>query len=288
MFFRILFFSIFLSSFLFAKASNDEILINVPKEIKSGDDFIVVVFIPDNLMKGIAKLELELPNGFEAEARKTENGNFSFESQKASYNWLNYPSQHAIEVSINVSSPKNTDGYFVIKANAFYLSQNEPVKINIEPKIFTLVNASASDEDMVIINQKTTITFENFKSEGIACIRQVPYLENGEVYVNILVSKGDLNKYGKVQEKIPVGYKVTNLKSQNAIFVYNQKQRLIKYMWMNLPDKDKFIVSYKLIPEYEIDEDQPFLIFGSFFYAENNITQSVEIKERGIDLEGLK
>lgn len=283
MIFRIILFAILMSGSVFAN-NNQDILISTPKEVQSGEEFLLVINIPANLMEGIAKLEIEIPNGFEASVRKTANAEFTEEPNNASFRWLKFPKNQEVEVSLTVKSPQNTDGYFVIKANAYFLAQNEPVRINIEPKIFTLVNANSIDDDMLVINEKTTVTFENFKSEGIACIRQVPYLKEGEVYVNILVSKGDFNKYGKIQEKIPTGYKVVNLKSQNAIFVYNENQSQIKYMWMNLPDKEKFVVSYKLIPVQDIDESVPFLIFGKFFYADSKTTKKVEIKERGIEL----
>lgn len=288
MIFRVILFTLLWAITFSSYASSQDILISSPKEVNAGDDFLVIVSIPSNLMSGIAKLELELPNGFDANVRKAANSEFKYESSIASFRWLNFPGTEEVKISINITTPSNTDGYFILKANAYYLSQNEPVKINIEPQIFTLINLVESNDEMLVINDKTKITFDNFKSEGVACIRQVPYLKNGEVFVNLLVSKGNYNKYGKIQEKIPSGYKVINTNSQNAIFVFNEKQRSIKYMWMNMPDKEKFVVSYKLIPTKDIDESNPFLIFGTFFYADNKITKTVEIKERGIELDEVE
>jgi len=90
--------------------------------------------------------------------------------------------------------------------------------------------------------------------------------------------------YGKIQENIPPGYEAVNVKSQNAIFVYNKRQNIVKYLWMNMPEKPQYIVSYKLIRTAKVDESNPFLIFGTFSYAINNQTLTIDIQERGIDL----
>ena len=288
MFLRILLLSIILINSCFAFNNEQDILISSPKEVDAGDNFLLIVSIPANLLSGVTKIQLDLPNGFEAKVRKTGNAEFKFIDQKASFQWLKFPESEIVEVSIDITTPTSYEGYYVIKAKALYFKNSEPVKISIQPQILTLVKNSTQGNDMLLINDKTTVTFESFKSEGVACIRQVPYLKDGEIFVNLLISKGNFNKYGKIQEKIPTGYRVVNIKSHNAIFVFNDKQRTLKYMWMNMPDKDKFIVTYKLIPTKDIDDSNPFLIFGNFFYADKNSTKSVEIAERGIDLEQTK
>ncbi|MBI9068800.1 MAG: hypothetical protein JEZ09_16005 [Salinivirgaceae bacterium] len=272
---------IFLGSILFAQ---EDILINIPEKIKAGNEFLLVVNIPANHMKGISRLQLVLPNGFNATAKETMNSDFKFEDQKAQFLWLNYPVDEELEVTLGVTVAPTIEGYFVIKGMANWLQNNEPLRSNIYPQVITVLAGDKSEDELLSNVEKTKFSYEQFSSEGVACIRQVPYEENGEIIVNILISKGDFNKYGKLQEKIPVGYEVENVKSHNAIFVYNSKQKLVKYMWMNMPQKPKFIVTYKLKPTAEIDESNPFLIYGTFYYADNNKTIPVDIQERGIEL----
>lgn len=266
-----------------------KIELNSINKIEAGKEFLLTIDIPSNLMHGVSKIEIELPNGFKTESREKANSNFRFENQTAIFQWLKFPENTQIEISLNVIIPLDIDGYYMIKAKAYHFRNNEPVKINIEPKVIMVVkNINVTKEDLIEQNKKTLISYKEFKSEGVACIRQVPYVKNNEVFVNLLVSKGNFNKYGKIQEQIPIGYKVVNIKSYNAMFVYNEKQRIIKYLWMNMPAKEKFIVSYKLIPTQKIDESNPFLIFGNFYYSDNNKTEMVEIKERGIELSGVE
>lgn len=56
---------------------------------------------------------------------------------------------------------------------------------------------------------------------------------------------------------------------------------------MNMPSNagdDNFVVSYKLIPEGEIP-DEEFQIVGTFSYAESDRTKTINIAERNVDLE---
>ena len=55
---------------------------------------------------------------------------------------------------------------------------------------------------------------------------------------------------------------------------------------MNMPPESQFVVSYKLIPEGEIP-DQAFIITGTFSYAENERTKTINIAERAVDLKSF-
>ena len=98
--------------------------------------------------------------------------------------------------------------------------------------------------------------------------------------VNLLINKGNLSDFGKIQEQIPRGYIAKSIKSKNSIFTF--KNSIIKFLWMNMPPEEQFVVSYKLVPEDEIP-DQAFIISGTFSYAENERTKVINIAERNID-----
>ncbi|MDA3890702.1 MAG: hypothetical protein PF517_03455 [Salinivirgaceae bacterium] len=261
------------------------ILISVPKEVKAGNEFLMIISLPENHMQGVARMQIELPNGFTPEVKEKMNADFRFKNQKATFQWLSYPENQPVEVKLTITVAPQLEGYFVLKGVANWINSTEPLRSNIYPQVITVIPGETTEDMLIARQEKTKITYDDFTSEGVACIRQVPFEENGEVIVNVMVSKGDLNKYGKIQEKIPVGYRVENVKSHNAIFIFNERQQLVKYMWMNMPSTPKFIVTYKLIPEVKIDESNPFIIYGTFYYAENNMTQTVDVQERGIELD---
>lgn len=267
-------------------AQEDGILIIAPTEVRAGNEFLLIISLPENHMQGVARLQIELPNGFTAVAKKTMNADFKFQNQKATFQWLSYPKNQVVEVKMSVTVATQLEGYFVLKGVANWINSTEPLRSNIYPQVITVLTSETTEEDLLNRQENTKITYDEFTSEGVACIRQVPYEKDGEVFVNVMVSKGDLSKYGKIQEKIPPGFRVENVKSHNAIFVFSERQNLVKYMWMNMPSTPKFIVSYKLIPLEGRDDSIPFLIYGTFYYAESNMTQTIDIQERGIELEG--
>jgi hypothetical protein len=269
----------------FCFAQDEDIIINSPKEVKAGNEFFITISIPKNYFDGVARIQFEMPNGMQARAKKTENADFKFENQKAVFQWLLFPKNQVIDISMSIDVAATVKGYMVLRPSAIMLKNGEPSKTELEPQVIMVTAGDKSKEELVQNLEKTKFSYEEFKSEGVACIRQVPYERNGEIVVNLLVSKGDLSKYGKIQEQIPVGYEVVNIKSQNAIFVFNPTQHIIKYMWMNMPDKPQFVVSYKLTPTNKVRSGEPFLIYGTFYYSDNNKTLTVDIQERGIDLE---
>jgi hypothetical protein len=129
---------------------------------------------------------------------------------------------------------------------------------------------------------KNSYKYQNVSLKNIDCIRQKPFLnENNEVIINLLINKGDIDKFGKIQEQVPVGYNAISIKSKNSIFTF--KNHIVKFMWMNMPSNRQFTVSYKLVPINGIP-DQAFLIVGTFSYAENERTKVIDIAERNIDV----
>lgn len=265
-------------------SAQDEILLNFPKEVQAGNEFLLVVSIPENYMSGAARFQLVFPNGFSATARKTENADFKFETNKASFFWLNFPQNQVVDISLNVTSAPGMEGYFIIKGESNWLKEQHAYRTELYPQVLTVKPGDMTEEALQLSFEKTRFKYEELETQGVTCLRQVPYEEQGEIIVNLLINKGDLNRYGKIQENIPSGYEVVNLKSQNAIFVYNKNQNIVKYLWMNMPEKPQFIVSYKLVPTTKIEESNPFLIFGTFSYALNNQTITLDVLERGIDL----
>ena len=132
------------------------------------------------------------------------------------------------------------------------------------------------------------IEYSYIKEQGVTAIRQKPYLDDdNNAIVNILVSKGELSSFGKIEETIPPGYMAESIVSNSAIFVFNKSNRKVKYLWMNMPAMNQFVISYKLVPEEGRLENIPFIITGEFMYAEGSTSKTKEILERNIELSKL-
>ncbi len=254
--------------------------INLPANANAGDEFLVEVTINKGDIEGFARFQQDLPVGFTAVARQTANGEFRFEDQKIKIQWMRVPFDREFTISYAIQVAPTVSGEFSLEGKFSYIENNGVQTATVPAKTITIIG----DETLAGTAEtaQTTYSYQNVSLKNIDCVRQKPFLnENNEIIVNLLINKGDLRDFGKVQEEIPRGYRAESIKSKNSIFTY--KNSIIKFLWMNMPPESQFVVSYKLIPEGEIP-DQAFLISGTFSYAENERTKTINIAERAVDL----
>lgn len=252
--------------------------INLPEKANAGNEFLVEVTIKKGNVEGFARFQQELPVGFTAVEKQSANGKFSFQNQTLNIQWMRVPYDQEIVISYAIQVAPTVSGTFDFTGKFSYILDNAVQAANLTPKSMVIIG----DENAVATNDATTYSYQNVNIKNIDCIRQKPYLnDKNEIIVNLLVNKGNLDKFGKIQEQVPRGYIAKSIKGKNSIFT--SKNNIIKFMWMNMPPENQFVVSYKLVPEDDIP-DQAFIITGTFSYGENDRTKIVNIAERNVDL----
>lgn len=261
--------------------------LNMPDSAQSNSEFLVEVTIRKGDVEGFARFQQKLPNGFKAVARQTANGEFSFTDQKVKIQWMKVPYDKELVVSYAIQvDPATTSGSYTFDGSFSYIMDNS---VQVATAGTQTLQVIADESSLNLANQQNMVIQKGdvqVNLNSVDCIRQKPYLnDNNEVIVNLLVNKGNLKEFGKIQEQIPVGYRAESIKSKNSIFTY--KNHIVKFLWMNMPSNsgdENFVVSYKLIPEGEIP-DEEFQIVGTFSYAESDRTKTINIAERSVDLE---
>lgn len=256
---------------------------NMPETADAGSEFLVEVTIKKGDVEGFARFQQTLPVGFTAVARQTANGDFSFVDQKVKIQWMRVPYDREFVVSYSIQVDPSISGTFDIDGSFSYIMDNSVQTANLESTAIEIVNKDTAAIAMV---DQVTYSYQNVSIKTVDCIRQKPYLnDDNEIIVNLMVNKGNLDQFGKIQEQIPVGYRAESLRSKNSIFTY--KNHIVKFLWMNMPSSEsQFVVSYKLIPEGEVP-DQAFVITGTFSYAESDRTKTLTIAERSVELENF-
>lgn len=123
-------------------------------------------------------------------------------------------------------------------------------------------------------------------ASNVRCIRQTPSFtgEGNDMLVNILVSRGNADKFAKIEEDIPAGYVAEAASTRDAIFTF--KDQKAKFLWMNLPPEPRFVVNYRLSPVDGTASTQ-LPIKGTFSFILNDVTQVIDIVQRDIDLSNL-
>ncbi|NOZ46025.1 MAG: hypothetical protein GXO79_04500 [Chlorobi bacterium] len=258
---------------------------NIPAEVDAGGNFTIEVIITKGDLDKFARFKMDLPAGFKATPKSTANGEFSFNNQSVVFFWIRLPYEEEFSISFNVDVAPTANGEFNLQGSFSYIQDNKRETFNMAPQSITVKSSeyanAAQDEEAI------TFTYGNITEKGISCIRQKPYLsDNDEVIVNLLVNKGDINKFGKITEVVPIGYKAENVKGKNSVFTFKNNE--VKFSWLDLPSDPQFVVTYKLIPEGKIN-DQAFIITGTFSYIGNDQLKEVDVVERGnIDLENFQ
>ncbi|MCQ2374302.1 MAG: hypothetical protein MJ069_00145 [Salinivirgaceae bacterium] len=255
---------------------------NMPETADAGSEFLVEVTIKKGDVEGFARFQQTLPVGLTAVARQTANGDFSFVDQKVKIQWMRVPYDREFVVSYSIQVDPSISGTFDIDGTFSYIMDNAVQTANLESSAIEIVNKDTAAVAMV---DQLTYSYQNVSIKTVDCIRQKPYLnDDDEIIVNLMVNKGDLDQFGKIQEQVPVGYRAESIRSKNSIFTF--KNHIVKFLWMNMPTDAQFIVSYKLVPEGEVP-DQAFVITGTFSYAESDRTKTLSIAERSVELENF-
>lgn len=270
---------------LFSFISSEVILtLNMPSTANAGDEFLVELTINKGDVEGFARFQQDLPVGFKAVPRQVANGIFKFEDQKVKIQWMQVPLDREFVISYAVQIDPIISGDFTFAGKFSYIVNNAVQAATVPSANITVIGDETAAGTAEAAN--TTYSYEGVNLKNVDCIRQKPYLnENNEVIVNLMVNKGDLEGFGKIQEQIPRGYKALSLRSKNSIFTY--KNSIIKFLWMNMPKDQQFVVTYKLVPEAEVP-NQAFIITGEFSYAMNDRTESIKIADRDVDLDNFK
>ncbi|QQS52228.1 MAG: SPOR domain-containing protein [Bacteroidota bacterium] len=264
----------------------------VPTQVVAGSSFEVKVTIKKGELASFSRLLQTMPAGLTATSVETANADFSFDDKKARFIWMNMPSEKEIMVSYTIKVDPRLKGQFSIASKFSYIADNERRTVTSQSGEITILPSPTTDPSLIVdINDYELLVIPYIPVSGsepqIACIRQAPVPSpDGKGYiVNILVSKERKEKFAKIEETIPEGYKAEAVNERDAIFTF--KKNTAKYLWMNLPASSFFLVSYKLVPTGMGTKKAPTLQ-GTFSYLEEAKTITINIQQTPQDLAQVK
>ncbi|MBN1598744.1 MAG: hypothetical protein JW894_10650 [Bacteroidales bacterium] len=267
-----------------------EISISAPTEVVAGTEFEVTVRIIKSDLESFSRLQQTFPAGLKARSFTSANADFTSESKRVRMIWLRLPRENEFSVVYKIKADERLKGVFSIDGKFSYIDQNErksvttkstPINILPSPNIDPALIVDIDDYDQMVIPYIAPAVADG----TMACIRQTPVNDAGsnEYIVNVLVNKATQQKFAKIEEKIPAGYKAVCINPKDAIFTF--KNNTAKFLWMNLPSEPNFLVSYKLIPVNQKVKSPD--VKGKFSYLEGESTISIDIKETSKDLTSL-
>ena len=268
---------------------NVKVDMSAPGQVGAGEEMTVQVTLNKSDLRSFARFQQQLPGGLEAEVVDDGNAQFRFEDQTVKFIWLRLPAEEEITISYKVKVHKRLKGTFELDGTFSYIDNNK--RESVEAPIARIaINPSPAISDEMLVDVGDFKPMADSPSsqrplEQVRCIRQMPYQPEGtrEYVVNLLVNKGDKEKFAKIQEQIPQGYKAVEEKGQGAIFTF--KNQTAKFLWMNLPSEPFFVISYRLIPTNGASSPD---IQGEFSFIENDNTRNIPIVQRDVNLKDTR
>ncbi|MCG8699258.1 MAG: hypothetical protein MI922_14480, partial [Bacteroidales bacterium] len=226
--------------------------ISAPTEVTAGVEFQVNVSINKGDLKKFSRLQQILPAGLTATSVESANSDFSFEEKRVRHLWLKMPEEENINLIYTIKPDIRLKGEFAIDGKFSYIEENErrsvtvkslPIVINPSPAIDPSKVVDLADYEKLI----SPYTPVDINEPQIACIRQTPSYDRAkdEYVVELLVSKERKERFAKIEEAVPRGYRAEVIDDHDAIFTF--KDNKAKFLWMNLPASSIFTVKYKLV-----------------------------------------
>ncbi len=261
---------------------------SVPKEVGAGAEFDVSVILKKGAAESFARFQQELPRGLTAQVVDNPNATFAFEDQKVKFIWLRLPSDDEVKISYRIRVDERLKGSFSIGGVFSYIDGNERKSVNLSPSNISIRPSAKIDPNLIvdISEYQQMVPIQppvSLLASNVRCIRQTPYFidQGNDMRVNILVNKGSTEKFAKIEEIIPEGYTAEAINPRDAIFTY--KDNTVKFLWMNLPPEERFVVNYRLAPDDGVGKTE-LLLKGTFSFILNGSTQVIDIIQREADL----
>src|ERR1017187_7735431 len=117
---------------------------------------------------------------------------------------------------------------------------------------------------------------------AINCKRSIQVVAGKEVHVEITIHKDKSSGFARLAEYIPDGAEIKYAKTDGGTFDIQGKR--LKFIWISMPQKDEFTVSYTVNPEAM--KEGNYAIYGKFNYVEGDETKEVEIASSTFDIKG--
>jgi hypothetical protein len=286
-----------------AKAADTPVMVvNAPKQAVAGTSFIVSVEITNAEMQGIARFMQTLPYGVTIEPGECANSDFEFSNQTLKLMWFSLRKTSSLKFTYKVVTHSNIKGVLDLSGSFVYINPSnvhttanaKSVAVEITP------SPNANPSSLVDLKnfkgkqtQETNLTFipatqqiESLKMVSKA-LRQTPsYDPKTDTYlVSILLDKGKASKYAKLEESIPAEYTAEPVETRGGVFDYSNGK--VKFLWLELPNQPRYLVSYRLKPKSKQADGKKIEISGYFAFMVDDATEIHEVAQVQTDLKNF-
>lgn len=291
-------------------AADVRITQTLPASMSPGSEVRVNVTVEKGELTGFAKFQLDMPPGLSVTAIETKGASFTFADGKAKFIWMSLPPGPSFKFSYTLSADASARGVLPIAGRLSYIEDNErkthelvpftvdlgsgaPVAANTTTNTAGTTEADTEEAPidandlvsaaggatpalsgripMVVVDAAGIPPVQG--PGGVSASRTITPVTDKEMLVEVIVKKGSIRGFGKLQETIPAGFTALEKSSDEAIFT--AQERYVKFVWLNLPAREEIKVVYKLRATSQPDGE--YTVDGEFGYLLNDETQKAVV-----------
>jgi len=246
---------------------------DAPAVMKPGEEALVNITLDKSDVMGFAKFQITLDEGLTAELVDGGGASFTFNNQVGKFIWMALPEGRKITMKVRIKASADALGNLEISQRFSYIYNNERKNFDAEPH--TIAVGEQADLNALRVKESMAKKSDNSQA-SLQTERTIIAAGVNQWRVEIHVDKQDLSGFAKIEENIPNGYTVIDLKSSGAIFNIDDNE--VKYIWYDFPESDRVTVSYKMLPVIAMEAQKP-QIKGTFSFLRDEETIVVPIEE---------
>ena len=263
----------------------------VDRKVKAGEEFEVVVTVRKGDLESFARYEVDLPRGLTAVRGASANSAYSFDGQRVRFVWLRLPGEEKVEVRYAVRVDERMMGRFKLGGSFDYISSNsrQRAEVNVETITVEPSPQVSPSKRLDIEEYQRSVPAQrplDMRELSVRCIRETPRIlaPGPDRVVRLLVNRGEVESFAKIEERVPSGYGVESMEKRGAQFSF--ERGVVSFMWSQLPPDKSFVVSYRLVPNDGQEHGVP-KIDGSFSFILDGVTRVIAVSERDAQMENM-
>ena len=128
---------------------------------------------------------------------------------------------------------------------------------------------------VLILNLLGILTFKSIFTSEVILRTNIPSEVDagGSFTAEIIINKGDLDKFARFKMDLPAGFKATAKSTANGEFSF--KDQSVVFFWIKLPYEEEFSISFDI--EVASAASGEFIFEGTFSYIEDNSRETINM-----------
>lgn len=272
---------------------------NIPASMAPGVEVPVELRVKKGGQSGFAKLQLDLPAGFNVKQVEDMGANYSFDDGIAKWVWASLPTDDELVVKCILIPDKDVSGPKTIGAKYSYVGENNEKKVvemtpvevtisgdatagNIQPANTQTTEPSNSNTTAPVDNTQTQPTVAaNSNSEpstNISVARTITKVADGEYQVDLKINKGLTKGFARYSDDLASELNARAVKTEGASFSVADGK--LKFVWVNAPEKEIVEIAFIIS-----GITKPTNVNGEYSYLEQNLSKTYNLPYETINPE---